>query len=517
MPKHKKKFIDKKNAVSFHLVHRSQRDPLQADEDASKTVLVPADAVKPGNESSKSDQRRAQLLEAGIFYDDDYDYLQHLRSRDEINEVGPGVERFTVEAKPSTSKIRLPAEVLPSQEENDIGMLSMSHAITGPQPDWDPDIVEALDGHFDVDDPDNVLEDDFIVKANGPADGLDYSISEDSEMLADRRKQTWIQEHLLSTMGATGTCDPGIDEDDWEDVDDEDEDGGDAHNNDECEGTLTGDDEATDDDDDDDGCHGDLFAQEETKSRFTNYSMSSSVLPRTKGLQLLDERFEQVYAQYDDAEIGALDHEDIGGRLPISSAVLESTLAEFLHSRQPVDKAQLIQQRGAAVACPQENSCCDSPDTSDDEDSSEDVELDDDADNDEKLVRVAVQAPNGEKWDCESILSTYSSLYNHPKLLEEPRKPKDLAKALLSRPRPSREPNPPRAGEREHTVDVPNQRPPQGETADERRARKQLVKLDRKKRREEKKATKDAFKHEKLRQEKEIINVRQNLQGVRIV
>ena len=40
-PGKKKKFINKKEAVSFHLVHRSQKDPLQASEEASKHVLVP--------------------------------------------------------------------------------------------------------------------------------------------------------------------------------------------------------------------------------------------------------------------------------------------------------------------------------------------------------------------------------------------------------------------------------------------------------------------------------------------
>lgn len=39
-PKHKKKFIDKKNAVTFHLVHRSQHDPLVTDETAPQHVLV---------------------------------------------------------------------------------------------------------------------------------------------------------------------------------------------------------------------------------------------------------------------------------------------------------------------------------------------------------------------------------------------------------------------------------------------------------------------------------------------
>lgn len=36
----------------------------------------------------------------------------------------------------------------------------------GPRLDMDPDIVAALDEDFDYDDPDNMLEDDFILKAN---------------------------------------------------------------------------------------------------------------------------------------------------------------------------------------------------------------------------------------------------------------------------------------------------------------------------------------------------------------
>ena len=42
--KKKKQFIDKKSAHSFQLVHRSQKDPLQADEESSKHVLLPVDA-----------------------------------------------------------------------------------------------------------------------------------------------------------------------------------------------------------------------------------------------------------------------------------------------------------------------------------------------------------------------------------------------------------------------------------------------------------------------------------------
>ena len=37
----------------------------------------------------------------------------------------------------------------------------------------------------------------------------------------------------------------------------------------------------------------------------------------------------QLYEQYDEEEIGALDHEDIGGCLPENSKVLNNLLDEF--------------------------------------------------------------------------------------------------------------------------------------------------------------------------------------------
>lgn len=38
-----------------------------------------------------------------------------------------------------------------------------SVCVLGPHPEWDPEIVAALDGDFDDKDPENVLEDDFFV------------------------------------------------------------------------------------------------------------------------------------------------------------------------------------------------------------------------------------------------------------------------------------------------------------------------------------------------------------------
>lgn len=42
--------------------------------------------------------------------------------------------------------------------------------LLGPRLDFDPDIVAALDDDFDFDNPDNLLEDDFILQANKPTE-----------------------------------------------------------------------------------------------------------------------------------------------------------------------------------------------------------------------------------------------------------------------------------------------------------------------------------------------------------
>lgn len=46
-------------------------------------------------------------------------------------------------------------------------------------------------------------------------------------------------------------------------------------------------------------------------------------------------------------------------------------------------------------------------------------EVSDEEDNDADLFGKEEEVK--EKWDCESILTTYSNLYNHPRLIEEPK------------------------------------------------------------------------------------------------
>ena len=55
------------------------------------------------------------------------------------------------------------------------------------------------------------------------------------------------------------------------------------------------------------------WAGEETGTKFTSYSMSSSVIRRNQQLSLLDDKFDKFMDQYDEAEEGALEGEEIEG------------------------------------------------------------------------------------------------------------------------------------------------------------------------------------------------------------
>ena len=50
-----------------------------------------------------------------------------------------------------------------------------SFILSGPRPDLDPDVVAALDDALDLNDPDNVLDDDFVIKVM-TIHGIDMSL-----------------------------------------------------------------------------------------------------------------------------------------------------------------------------------------------------------------------------------------------------------------------------------------------------------------------------------------------------
>ncbi|XP_072906514.1 protein LTV1 homolog [Hemitrygon akajei] len=471
MPHRKKKsFIQKKSAVTFHLVHRSQKDPLVADEKAPQRVLLPVE--RADLQKQKEEQRKY-----GIFFDDAYNYLQHLKKASPVAELVASSPRPRggTETVPSEDgvqqeihqiskcSINLPSSVFASEFEEKTGLLNKAAPVRGPLPELDPDIVAALDDDFDFDNPDNALEDDFVMKAVG---------------------------NRGEAVARTGS-DGEDDEEDWEDTEGEDYDSNSALSDEDRSGSGSGRSSPREF----------LFAEEETRSRFTSYSITSSVMRRNEQLTLLDDRFEKLYEEYDDDEIGALDHLELEGCIQVDSERLGVVISDY-HS--------------------QKSKVCQMPD---DLGPRAEVLLDEEEEEAEGEMETIVTEESTEQWDCESILSTYSNLYNHPKLITDPPKPKTIKVSCKTGiplgvlPRPSLTTKQLERMEMINDSDLPRastQTRLRGESKEEKKLRKQAIKVERKERRIEKKSNKTAFKVEKTRQEQVLLNLRHNLQGIKL-
>ncbi|KAK3511033.1 hypothetical protein QTP70_029220 [Hemibagrus guttatus] len=478
MPHRKKKsFISKKNAVSFHLVHRSQKDPLAADEKAPQHVLLPATKVEV-------EKRREEQRNYGVFFDDDYDYLQHLKEasqpaelvsssrpyrdsrpeeEEEVDEDEQGREEvLTIPA----ASINLPSSVFASEFEEEVGLLNKAAPISGPRLDMDPDIVAALDEDFDFDDPENILEDDFIIKANDVVSGDVYMGEGDD------------------------------DDDEWEDTDEGESGEEEDERSYDSAGGVSDDDGGAD--------RGQfMFMDCETKSRFTEYSLTSSVMRRNEQLTLLDDRFEKFYEQFDDDEIGALDNAELEGFIDPSSMRLEEIIHDYFKEKEK--EIQKPEQLGPPEL----------PSLKEEEEEDEEQEM-------ETLV---IEKPPEDKWDCETIISTYSNLYNRPKLIEDPPKQKQIrVSSKTGIPLdvlPKRGPTGRQVErmERINDLDLPRvstQPRCREECKEDRKLRKQAIREERKERRMEKKANKVAFKQEKQKQEKQMVSLRANIQGMKL-
>jgi protein LTV1 len=93
---------------------------------------------------------------------------------------------------------------------------------------------------------------------------------------------------------------------------------------------------------------------------------------------------------YDENEIGALDCDDIEGTLAADSAIVMKCADEFAQQKLALELEKAASKNVAMMQ---------------------------DSDNDDDMIDLKVDARARDKWDCESILSTYSNIYNHPKLI----------------------------------------------------------------------------------------------------
>lgn len=453
MPKTKKKFIDKKNAVTFHIVHRSQKDPLVADENASKHVLL-----EESSKEKETKDRREELQKYGIYFDDNYDYLKHLKDVNSVAEGETILEQVRISNAPNSEKtdmLQLPSSVFQSAVEEKEGLLNKI-PVKGPKVDWDPDIVAALDD-CNSNISDDELEEDFVTLANG--------IEGESEIMEDRE-----------------SCE------EYED----------AHSDEaEFDGDSVSEDEG------------------ETKSRVTFYSMLSTNSTRSKHLQLLDEKFEKVLEQYRDEEIGALDMEEIGGYIQPNSIILTQLAEDFEKQKKPSTlediREELADSNEGTISSDESLSDSNESTTLEDEQCKADrwdcesiLSIYSNHSNHPKLIvepgkeRIKVSGKTGIPTDFTKQALTKQQLKKLQRLTAD--EEDDDSEMKTNR----------------KSVSV-NAIRPKNETAEERKARKTNIKLLKKERRIEKKCNKLAFKEEKKRQIKMTQNIVHNLQSIKLV
>ena len=107
----KKKFIDpkKERTATFAVIHRSQRDPLAADDEAPQRLLQVIHETIPDSNEKKKDTKK-NLKESkeeerkfGVFYDDAYDYMQHLKDRQAPEYDWSELDKFIGDAPKDTN------------------------------------------------------------------------------------------------------------------------------------------------------------------------------------------------------------------------------------------------------------------------------------------------------------------------------------------------------------------------------------------------------------------------------
>ncbi|KAI1214762.1 Low temperature viability protein [Annulohypoxylon truncatum] len=196
----KGKWIDKKTAQHFTLVHRPQNDPLIHDTEAPSMVLNPTAlpnaskvrklddlASELGTDAERIRANEGEAANHGIYFDDsEYDYMQHMRDLDSGNGGGEVVfieadgnknkgkgkqkqsledalRRLDVEDEERKRDDLFGDDFLPSKNLQHLtyqAQQSVPDAIGGFQPDMDPrlrEVLEALEDEAYVDDDEDIF------------------------------------------------------------------------------------------------------------------------------------------------------------------------------------------------------------------------------------------------------------------------------------------------------------------------------------------------------------------------
>ncbi|RPD82109.1 LTV-domain-containing protein [Lentinus tigrinus ALCF2SS1-7] len=512
-------------AQHFQVVHRSQRDPLIHDPEANKHVLKPVvrgNLVKGKSRAELEqllapsdlahDKQRANIGEAaayGIYFDDtQYDYMQHLKpvgiQEDGVDSIwleAPSKSKGKGKAKDPIELLDLPEGTLASKSElprNYEAQQEIPSSIAGFQPDMDPHLRQVLEALEDDAFVDEGIEDNFFGEL--VADG-ERAVDEDFEY--EFREEGIPDGEVEHVEGETG---PADDEDEsWEarfarykreqksgpqdeetsDLDAYSE-GGDTI------GTLP-----------QLSVIGGKKRRRKGASDASGYSMSSSSMWRNEHLTVLDERFDQIQREYDSSdeedEEPSLDDLDEAPDLIAAREDFDSMMDEFLEKYEVIAGKMRPTLPGSATEK------LDTVRKALGEAKIRDAE-ESDSEGDDILMPLDVDEKK-DRWDCETILTTYSNLENHPRLIRA-RNDKSVPKIRLDpktglpsvlEEQPSKKPAQADSSETDEDAEE-NTRPvrvtvsrSKDETPEEKKARKQAVKAERQARRSDKKATKEQF------------------------
>ncbi|KAF8640432.1 hypothetical protein AX17_000097 [Amanita inopinata Kibby_2008] len=424
----KKSIFRQPGTKHFQLVHRSQRDPLIHDPDASQHVLKPYERenVKKGKtraelESILSSEdvehdKRAHVGEAalyGIYYDDtEYDYMQHLR---QVGVQEDGVESVLIEATPNImaknkSGLDLPNSVFASKDElprTYESQQAIPESIGGFQPDMDPhlrQVLEALEDDAFVDDE---LDDGFFGEiVEGGERGLDEQIGFDF-----REEGSDEKDGPMEYQNEEG---PGEDAP-WEErfayyqkqralekQTEESDDGFASEEGDTVQGLPSM------------SVIGAKRRRRNGTSVASGYSMSSSSMHRNEALQTLDECFDQIMLkEYNDAEKILSDEDrdsDEAPELITSRGDFEVMMNEFMNDYEILGRKLQAKSRDDAGS--------DNPDLFRQPMGEVERRKVRESNGEEQDGFIPVEMENKrDRWDCETILSTFSNLENHPRLI----------------------------------------------------------------------------------------------------
>eukprot|EP00163_Fabomonas_tropica_P028031 TRINITY_DN559_c0_g1_i2.p1 TRINITY_DN559_c0_g1~~TRINITY_DN559_c0_g1_i2.p1 ORF type:complete len:488 (+),score=178.80 TRINITY_DN559_c0_g1_i2:618-2081(+) len=486
----------------------------------------------PAASTKEYDRKDFELAHLGL-PEDGYDYSQHLKSfagpeagavylgKDgHVAGEAPPVEDTDTVVLGGAGAVIAPGpmlgeELFATREDERLGFMTQKDAGGGLRAGMDLEVMAALDMDSDQEGEVEALDDDFIFQADGDSEDEDFDA--DGMMGGGGASSSKATGAAPSHHGYDRAAGDGSDDDEYAEY-------------------------STDEDEDEDGAGGrsmrgsgaqsqksaggrslrrfDYFAETERKS-VVGTSIASSRRDHLKP-RFFDEHFDHIVDRYDDDDDildADPDDERIDGAL-VPEEAIDHLLDEFLEQEAKYKNDQDSNWHDPDAAAETKQYIKDNAES----------------------IAAAPAAPMPEihaprksqhQWDCESILSTYSNVDNHPTKIAAPQKNKTKRVTLNKRGLPEEFEAERRAAAQGGVDGAPDDDDDSAsfesqvpvnkgvarnkkEGKDEKKARKAAIKAERAAARERKKNLKKEFKKEGMRQGQIAAAQKNNISGVKL-